>query len=73
MSKKLTKNSTLKEVLSQEGAEEILARHNVPCLFCPFRAQEMTQLKIGDICRMYGIDAEKLLKDLNEFLKNKNK
>lgn len=48
-----------------EGGEKVLAKHNVPCLGCAMASMEMGELKLGDICRAYGIKLEKLLKDLN--------
>jgi len=65
MSDKITKNTTLFEILEYSEAEEILARYKVPCLGCPFAAQEMKKLKLGEIARMYNIDLSGLLKDLN--------
>lgn len=62
---KITKDTTLAEVLEMSDAEEILAKYKVPCLTCPMAKMEMQVLKIGDICKMYGIDSEKLLKELN--------
>jgi len=43
----------------------ILARHNVPCLSCPFAQYETKELKIGDVCKMYGINLKSLTKELN--------
>lgn len=63
---KVAKNTTLAEVLEMPNAEEILAKYKVPCLTCPMAKMEMDVLKIGDICKIYGIDAEKLLKELNK-------
>jgi len=67
--KKITKETTLVDLLGDKKAEEILAKHNLPCLSCPFAQQEMRSLKLGDVCRAYNIDAEKLLKDLNKVYK----
>ena len=53
------------EILKLPEAEKILAKYNLPCLSCPFANLEMENLKIGQICEMYGIDIEKLLKELN--------
>lgn len=58
------------EILEMPGAEEILAKHRVPCLTCPMAKMEIGQLKLGDVCRAYGIDVETLLKDLNKAGKN---
>ena len=63
---KITKDTTLEKVLELPNAEQILAKYKVPCLTCPMAKMEMQVLKIGDICKMYGIDAEKLLKELNK-------
>jgi len=62
----ITKETTLAEVLKKKGAEKILAEYGLPCLTCPFAKMEMEQLKLGYICEQYGIDLEKLLKDLNK-------
>jgi len=46
-----------------------MAKHNLPCLSCPFAHQEMESLKLGDVCKIYNIDLEKLLEDLNKIYK----
>ena len=61
-------DTTLAEILKFPQAEKILAKYNLPCLWCPFAKLEMENLKIGEICKMYGIDIEKLLKELNGVL-----
>jgi hypothetical protein len=72
MAKKLTKDSTLAEVLESKGTEKILAKYNLPCLTCPMVQLEIQDLKLGDVCKLYGIDIDKLLKELNKNLaKNK--
>lgn len=63
---KITKNSTLAEILSIKEADRILAKHNLPCVSCPFAKDEMEKLEIGKVCEMYEINLENLLKDLNE-------
>jgi hypothetical protein len=63
---KITEETTLAEAMDREGAEEVMAKHELPCLSCPFAKMEMEQLKIGDICERYGIDLEGLLEDLNK-------
>lgn len=62
---KITKDTTLTEILKNTEAEKILAKYNLPCLGCSFFQHEMESLKIGHICKMYNIDIEKLLKELN--------
>jgi hybrid cluster-associated redox disulfide protein len=63
---KITQETTLSEILKLPKAEEILVKYRVPCLACPFARLEMEKLSIGQICEMYGIDLESLLKELNE-------
>jgi len=72
MKTKITKDSFLSDILKLTGAEEILATHNLPCLWCPMAKFEMDKLKIGQICEMYNIDAEKLLKALNKTLRHRD-
>jgi hybrid cluster-associated redox disulfide protein len=62
---KITENTTLAEILEKPELVKILVKYNLPCLSCPFAKMEMENLKIGEICQMYDIDVEKLLKELN--------
>lgn len=64
--KKITENTILSDILSDSKMAEILAKHNLPCLSCPFAKYEMEQLKLGEVCKQYGINVEKLLGELNE-------
>jgi len=66
MTKKITEETTLAEILKYPEFEKILAKYNLPCLSCPFAKLEIEDLKIGQICKMYDIDVEKLLEELNE-------
>jgi len=61
---KIGKDTTLAEILKIPGAEKILAKYNLPCLSCPFAETETENLKIGEVCKMYGIDLGKLLIEL---------
>lgn len=63
---KITKNTTLAEILKKTGAEKILAKYNLPCLSCPYAQYEANELKIGQICQMYQINLESLLSELNK-------
>ncbi len=63
---KITNKTTLKEILETPGAEGVLAKHGVPCVSCPMAKFELDKLEIGEVCKMYGIDLEKLLEDLNK-------
>lgn len=72
MENKITKDTTLSEVLEYPGAGEVLMKYRVPCFGCPFASMEMQYLKIGDIAKMYNIKLNDLLKALNK-LNKKNK
>jgi adenine-specific DNA methylase len=63
--KKITNKTTLSKILDKKGAYEILAKHGVPCISCPMASFELEKLEIGQVCKMYGIDSKKLIKDLN--------
>ena len=65
MEKKFTKDTALQELLEADK-EEILSKHNVPCLGCAMASAEKGFLKVGDIAKAYGIDLKKLLQDLNK-------
>ena len=71
MAEKVTEQTILGDILNQPNAQEILSNYKLPCLSCPMAALEMGVLKIGDVCKMYGIDQENLIKDLNENLEEK--
>ena len=62
----ITKDTILAEILKYPGVEKTLAKYNLPCLGCPFAKLEMENLKIGEVCKMYGIDLKGLLKELNK-------
>lgn len=66
MENKITKNTTIEKILQKDGAMEILIKYNLPCLSCPMAIFEIEKLKIGDVCKVYGIDAKGLLKELNK-------
>jgi len=66
---KVSKDTTLARILENPEAEKVLVKYNLPCLSCPFAKMEIENLKIGDVCRLYNIDIEKLLKDLNSIYK----
>ena len=64
--KKIKSETTLKEILEKKGAAEIFMENNVPCLSCPMASFEIDKLKIGEVCKMYGLSLEKILKELNK-------
>ena len=61
----ITKNTTLEKILEKKGADKILIKNNVPCLSCPVSQFEIDKLKIGEVCKMYGLNLKKILKELN--------
>ncbi len=66
--KKITADSILADILEIKGAEEILNKHNLPCLHCPMAQMELQTLRLGEVCQMYGLDLEKILEELDELL-----
>ena len=64
--KKFTENSTLAEILEDPKNRKILEKFNVPCLTCPFAQMEMNSLTLEQISKLYNIDLEKLLEELNK-------
>ncbi len=62
---KITKNTIIAEILKNPKAEEVLEKYELPCLHCPMAKFEIENIKIGDVCQIYKIDIEKLLKELN--------
>jgi len=67
----ITKDTTLKEVLEIPGAEKVLSEYKFPCLHCPMAKFEAGMLKLGQVCKIYNIDFDKLVNDLNLLGKNK--
>jgi hypothetical protein len=61
----ITKKTTLAKIIKQKGAAKILMENRVPCMSCPMARLEIDKLEIGKVCKMYGLDLEKILKDLN--------
>jgi hypothetical protein len=64
--KKINKNTTLSKLLEIKGAEEILKKHRLPCMHCPMAQMEMDYLKLQDVCNIYGLDLDKIMKDLEK-------
>jgi hybrid cluster-associated redox disulfide protein len=50
-----------------EGTAPIFMKHGMHCLFCPSASGE----SIKDACAVHGIDPEKLVNELNEYLSSK--
>lgn len=66
MVKKITKDTTLAKLFEKPELVEILVKYNLPCFGCPMARYELEELKLGEVCRIYGIDLEKLLQELNK-------
>jgi hybrid cluster-associated redox disulfide protein len=66
MQNRISEDTTLAEALKYPEAMNVLTRYNLPCLHCPMAAYEMGMLKIGEVAKMYDIDVERLLRDLNK-------
>ena len=66
---KINENTTIAEILNVKGAEEVLSKYRLPCLHCPMARFEIENLKIGDVAKMYGLDLDNLLKELNKLSK----
>ena len=62
----ITKDSILADILKKDGAESILEKFSLPCLHCPMARFEIEKLKIGEVCKAYGIDLKNLLAELNK-------
>jgi hypothetical protein len=68
--KKVTENTVLSSILDNPKTKKVLADYSVPCLTCPFAAEEIENLKIGYICKTYGINVKKIINDLNKAVKD---
>ena len=66
MPNKINKNSTIEQVLKIKGAEKILSKFDFPCLTCPMAQYEIGTLKLGEVCKMYGLDLKKILGELKK-------
>lgn len=62
---KITNKTTLEKILEKRGAGKILMENGVPCLSCPMAQFELDKLQLGEVCKMYGLNFEKILKELN--------
>lgn len=68
MEKKVTKESIIIDVLMMDrDTAPIFIRHGMHCLGCPSSSGE----SIEDACAVHGIDADKLVDDLNQYLNSK--
>jgi len=72
MPSKITKDTTLAQILKNPEAGNTLSKYSLPCLHCPAARYEISVLKIGEVAKMYGIDIDSLLRDLNKISKSQN-
>lgn len=61
---KISKKTTLSEIMENSKAVEVLKKYNVPCLSCPFARMEMEELTLEQICKNYDINLDSLIKEL---------
>ena len=65
---KVTPDMIISEVLRMDkGTVPIFLSNGLHCLGCPSATGE----SIEDACAIHGIDAEKLVKELNEYFESK--
>lgn len=62
---KITSKTTLAEIMGKKGGNKILIKNSVPCLSCPMAPMEIDKLKISEVCKAYGLNLKKILKELN--------
>ncbi|MFZ5985923.1 MAG: DUF1858 domain-containing protein [Bacillota bacterium] len=65
---KVTKETIISDVLRLDrGTAPIFLNNGMHCLGCPSSSGE----SIEDACAIHGIDADKLVKELNDYLAGK--
>ena len=62
---KISSKTTLAKIMDKKGAAKVLAKNGVPCVSCPMAAMEIDKLQIGKVCKAYGLNLKKILKELN--------
>jgi hypothetical protein len=65
----VNEETPLQELLGNPKAVGILAKHGLPCLFCPAVSFEIGFLRLGQVAKIYGLDVKALIKELNEALR----
>jgi hybrid cluster-associated redox disulfide protein len=63
---KITEKTTLAKIIEKNDGAKILMENGVPCLACPMSQFEIDKLEIGEVCKMYGLNLDKILKELNK-------
>ena len=68
MDKKVTKDTLIGDMLMiDRGIGVILMQSDMHCVGCPSSAGET----LDEACAVHGMDADKVLADINEYLANK--
>ncbi|HOV69561.1 MAG TPA: DUF1858 domain-containing protein [Clostridia bacterium] len=63
------KDMKISDILEKDRAlAEVFLRHGLFCIGCPAASQETVE----EACISHGVDADDLINDINEFIKNKN-
>ncbi len=66
--KEVTKDMIIREVLALDpGCADFLINIGMHCLGCPSASGESLEMA----CMVHGADADKLVNDLNDYLKDK--
>ena len=65
---KITKKTKLSKLIDDKKAQKVLEKYDFPCISCPHARLEMEILELGNVCEMYDIDGDKLIKELNDKL-----
>jgi len=68
---KIGENTKLVEIIRNEKMRKILEKHGIPCVGCPFFVFEAERLTLKEVCEVYKVDTEKLIKELNKTAKLK--
>lgn len=66
MENKYTETTKLSEVLKSPEASKIVKKYKLPCLGCAMAAYESEILTLGQVSKIYGIDINGLLQELNK-------
>ena len=70
MTKRITKDMIISDVLRMDrGTAAVFIKHGMHCLGCPASSGE----SIEAASAVHGIDADKLVEDLNKYLEEKEK
>ena len=70
MAQQITKQTLIGEMLQMDmGIAAILMAAGMHCVGCPSSAME----SLGEACMVHGMDADQVLKRVNDYLANKDK